>query len=140
MALIKCPECEKEISDTTNSCPHCGYKLSNDSNFKKTEIHSLPAKKGVGAYNLFIGIFVLIISIITMFLFGIFGIIIGIIEIGVGLALIKSGKDNVKGALQEANCPYCGKDITFAEDKTRIECIYCKQVSVKNDNYLTPIK
>lgn len=25
MALIKCPECGKEISDTAKSCPECGY-------------------------------------------------------------------------------------------------------------------
>ena len=24
MALIKCYECSKEISDTAKSCPHCG--------------------------------------------------------------------------------------------------------------------
>jgi hypothetical protein len=28
MALITCPECNKKISDTTDSCPHCGYKLT----------------------------------------------------------------------------------------------------------------
>ena len=27
MALIKCPECGKDVSDTANSCPHCGYNL-----------------------------------------------------------------------------------------------------------------
>lgn len=27
MALIKCPECGKEISDTVVQCPHCGYKM-----------------------------------------------------------------------------------------------------------------
>lgn len=27
MALIKCPECSKEISDKAASCPHCGYSL-----------------------------------------------------------------------------------------------------------------
>ena len=27
MALIKCPECGKEISDTCDVCIHCGYKL-----------------------------------------------------------------------------------------------------------------
>lgn len=27
MALINCPECNKEISDTVKTCPHCGYKL-----------------------------------------------------------------------------------------------------------------
>ena len=25
MALIKCPECNKEISDKSNTCVHCGY-------------------------------------------------------------------------------------------------------------------
>ena len=28
MALIKCPECGKEISDKANACIHCGYPLS----------------------------------------------------------------------------------------------------------------
>ena len=26
MALIKCPECGKEISDTIRKCPNCGYR------------------------------------------------------------------------------------------------------------------
>lgn len=34
MALINCPECGKEISDTCESCIHCGYKLSNNSDSK----------------------------------------------------------------------------------------------------------
>jgi hypothetical protein len=28
MSLIACPECRKKISDTTDSCPNCGYKLT----------------------------------------------------------------------------------------------------------------
>ena len=27
MALIKCPECGKEISDKSINCIHCGYPL-----------------------------------------------------------------------------------------------------------------
>ena len=27
MALINCPECNKEISDTVKTCPICGYKI-----------------------------------------------------------------------------------------------------------------
>jgi len=27
MALIQCPECTKEVSDTAKSCPQCGRKL-----------------------------------------------------------------------------------------------------------------
>lgn len=29
MAIIKCPECGKDISDQAVSCPHCGYPLAN---------------------------------------------------------------------------------------------------------------
>ena len=29
MALIKCPECNKEISDSVDVCVHCGYKINN---------------------------------------------------------------------------------------------------------------
>lgn len=28
MALITCPECENKISDSADSCPQCGYKLT----------------------------------------------------------------------------------------------------------------
>lgn len=28
MALINCPECNKEISDKANSCPNCGYPIN----------------------------------------------------------------------------------------------------------------
>lgn len=29
MALIKCPECGKEVSDKAKACIHCGYPLEN---------------------------------------------------------------------------------------------------------------
>ena len=32
MALINCPECEQEISDTCKMCPKCGYRLKNEVN------------------------------------------------------------------------------------------------------------
>lgn len=28
MAMIKCPECRKEISSKANSCPNCGYEIN----------------------------------------------------------------------------------------------------------------
>lgn len=37
MALIKCPECEKEISDKAGTCPHCGCPISNTSNSSNTQ-------------------------------------------------------------------------------------------------------
>lgn len=29
MALIKCPECNKEVSTAATICPHCGYPINN---------------------------------------------------------------------------------------------------------------
>lgn len=34
MALINCPECGKEISDSVKKCPHCGKKIK-DNPFKQ---------------------------------------------------------------------------------------------------------
>lgn len=33
MALIKCPKCEKEISDKAEVCIYCGFPLKKDSNY-----------------------------------------------------------------------------------------------------------
>lgn len=30
MALVKCPECRKEISDKASACPHCGFPILNE--------------------------------------------------------------------------------------------------------------
>jgi hypothetical protein len=27
MALVKCPECEGQVSDSVRHCPHCGFRL-----------------------------------------------------------------------------------------------------------------
>ena len=32
MALIKCPECHKDISDECKKCPQCGFKLKKNTN------------------------------------------------------------------------------------------------------------
>lgn len=37
MALIKCPECGKDISDQADFCPNCGYSLEGDKR-KKSEV------------------------------------------------------------------------------------------------------
>lgn len=38
MALIKCPECGKEISDKTSSCPNCGYPIKKKITFTHKKI------------------------------------------------------------------------------------------------------
>lgn len=34
MALIICPECEKEVSDQASICPNCGYPIKNNEELK----------------------------------------------------------------------------------------------------------
>ena len=43
MALIKCPECKKQVSDSAETCPHCGYKLKETS----VEKHIISKNKGM---------------------------------------------------------------------------------------------
>lgn len=38
MALIKCPECGKEISDKAIRCPGCGYPVERDSDEKQAPL------------------------------------------------------------------------------------------------------
>ena len=40
MALIKCPECGREISDRSDKCIHCGYPLQKESE-KKSDTFTL---------------------------------------------------------------------------------------------------
>ena len=38
MALIKCPECEKEISSAAKKCPNCGFDLQAETKSKYRKI------------------------------------------------------------------------------------------------------
>lgn len=37
MSLIKCPECEKEISDKAKACPNCAYPIAEETEVKAPE-------------------------------------------------------------------------------------------------------
>lgn len=52
MALIKCPECGKEISDTVERCPHCGYSL------KKRKDKNIIVKTAMGVIAVLTVIFI----------------------------------------------------------------------------------
>lgn len=64
MALIACPECKKKISDITDSCPHCGYKLTPEkvAEIKKTEQQ---VQKGCG-----IGCLAIVIVLAFIYMIG----------------------------------------------------------------------
>lgn len=58
MALIKCPECQREISDQSKSCPYCGYQLHRMSADEKSKI-----KKSVVGIVTIIAVIVLAVII-----------------------------------------------------------------------------
>ena len=76
MALIKCPECNKEVSDCAEACPHCGYpikkiKAANEEKYSEDDIKNFIDEAKyydkcfrtsgvVGAMLLFLGIALII--------------------------------------------------------------------------------
>ncbi len=62
MALVKCPECQKEISDTVKKCPHCGFKQNKSENKKLNGI--LEKLKNNKKLSIIGAIFILILIII----------------------------------------------------------------------------
>ena len=41
MALFKCPECGRQISNKAVSCPGCGYPISKEVGNDKTDLQKL---------------------------------------------------------------------------------------------------
>lgn len=64
MALIKCSECGKEISDTANSCPNCGYNIKKEKLNEKKKNITKNVKKQIPKLRILI---IILISIIVGF-------------------------------------------------------------------------
>lgn len=61
MALINCPECKKEVSNSALSCPHCGFQLIEKKEPKAKPQLKNPKKKNSGCIIWLIVIAILII-------------------------------------------------------------------------------
>lgn len=44
MALLKCPECQHDVSDKATACPHCGYPMNSPTNSKPRVRNGKPTK------------------------------------------------------------------------------------------------
>lgn len=66
MAMITCPECKKEMSETADSCPNCGYQLTAEKvvEIKKKEQQ---AQKGCGIGCLLIIIIIVVLYMVSSF-------------------------------------------------------------------------
>ncbi|MDO5562202.1 MAG: zinc ribbon domain-containing protein [Synergistaceae bacterium] len=85
MAMIKCPECGKEISDSAEVCPNCGKSMK-----KIASPSQVKPQKGGKMKKVFISIFVILICLML------FGMLLGDDE--------KSSKNN-SPAKQEVSAP-----------------------------------
>ena len=62
MALINCPECKKEVSDSALSCPHCGFQLKEKEKVVKSQV-KIPKKK----HSAFLTWVIIIAILMTIF-------------------------------------------------------------------------
>ena len=44
MALLKCPECNHNVSDKAAACPHCGYPMNSPTSTKPRIRNGKPTK------------------------------------------------------------------------------------------------
>lgn len=128
MALIYCPECKKSISDTAETCPHCGFKLpvaAEDFEKKVSQLSAATTRGGGKQIAMIVGGCILIavgIPLVTIGV-GVFLIILGV------AALIMSFV--AKGKYQVGDCPYCGTNIRVDSRIPSFICPNCKNSGVK---------
>jgi hypothetical protein len=71
VALINCPECNKEISDKVKACPYCGHPVSDDidkhNQVQQVEVTGVKLKKGINK-NVIVTIPLIIVIAIIAFL------------------------------------------------------------------------
>lgn len=133
MALILCPECGKQISETTPSCPHCGYQLAAQaapSGPAPTPIGNIKTNPISGALIMIMGG----LGILVSFLFGPFFFIplIG------AVLMLGAGWGQLTG-MQPVECPYCGKLAQMSCKAENYKCGICKKRSVRKGGYLYPV-
>lgn len=137
MALISCPECGKQISDSTPACPHCGYQLSVSSIPSApapTKISEISQNYTVGIVMTVLGIFLLLVCLFALIAFPLLGIFI----IWVPMVALVSGTQKISGT-RSICCPHCGKIADVGKNFETYKCPACKKRSIRQDDYLKPV-
>lgn len=143
MALIKCPECGKGVSDQAVSCPNCGYILRSDSTVqvgeRTTSIGEVEKAPGAGAVLIVLGIICLIGCLIIAIGMPGLGWIIAIFAMIAASVMINGGINCIKGK-QAVQCPACGKAHYLVVGHNIYHCPYCKVQSIREIDHLKEIK
>lgn len=136
MALITCPECNREISDTALSCPHCGYVMNpvSTAQTRRTPLSAVEPTFMTGVLMIVGGIICGLGSLVFLLFFlplGIFGLIIS-------LLILVSGFPMLPG-VQKGACPYCGNEVTVSANCVTYKCPHCHKTSTKSEDSLETI-
>lgn len=124
MALIKCPECNNEVSDTALTCPKCGYQLNPPPITKGDQTtsleNSIPNKRGVNT------IAIIILAII---------ILVGLGKLSnynseLPSSSITSTVSTVGVARYEVRCSRKGFDVTYQNEQGNTE-----QITINNSDH-----
>ena len=133
MALVSCPECNHEVSETAEACPHCGYVILQwkSPQHNSTELGQVRKNPIGGIILIAIGVLLILVGLATnMTGFLILGII--------GAGMIRQGFVFINGTLN-GTCPYCGNSVSVSAAATTFTCSHCKNISAKKENQLVMI-
>ena len=150
MALIKCPECGKEISDEAEVCIHCGYPLKNkqvvesdQNNKKQPESHVIAYRCGPGGTVISLTVIGIIFGLLMTAAYIILGIYYGetiwlgmsffalfaiILDVGSIFLLIKVGMN----ASNKHNCiEYDANNCKFI-----LNTLWGKEIAINPSDYV----
>lgn len=131
MALISCPECGKQVSDSASSCPNCGYQLFHGPT--PTRIGELNKSPSIGLIMLICGSILFLVAFLSLLLFFPLAFVLSIPAV----ALIFQGSTKFFG-VRFVDCPYCGKSIRMFDTARSFKCPKCGRKSTRDGDFLNP--
>jgi len=152
MALVNCPECSKEMSDTLDACPHCGYRKESD--LKTTPLGKSKVGYIGGSFYLLLAAALAYVAVSaardSTTLFGIDIVYVtgwGFVRTGellfvmVALSILSAAYGVICFiGWRKAICPYCDKTDSIRRHSQRLKCRYCKKISVRKGELLEMVK
>lgn len=147
--LIKCPECQKEISEHAKCCPHCGYPINETKpgeNSSKLKSFTVAYRGGPGsiiAATIFIGILSLIFSGAGITLLAVLGTdtaatVIGIILVVLGAVMLISFIVYISYFVRNAsNMSHNCIEYDAEKDKLVLCTLYGEIIEIDVDDYVS---
>ena len=138
MALINCPECGKQVSDTAPTCPNCGYDLSKANKDFKPVIMPLsePSIKELRKVpTVIFGCLIVGCIIVSLFNWRIGFPLLGVVLFVAVIVLYATAKRH-----QQGECPYCGTTLNFdIGSPKKFKCPKCGNIGRRNEKTIESI-